>query len=65
VNLEKLAAAENAAWLRYQEAQKVADRLNAEWSLAFAAYRDEFNATPITACDWLRREGIAMFGEVN
>jgi len=65
MRLEQLAIAEQNAWLRYQEAQKVADQLNAEWSVAFAAYRDEFNATPITACDWLRREGIAMFGEVN
>jgi len=65
MTLDELMFAEQRAWIRYQEAQKVADQLNAEWSVAFAAYRDEFNATPITAMQWIRSEGIAMFGEVN
>jgi len=64
MNLEKLAIAEQNAWLRYQEAQAMADRLNAEWSIAFSAYREEFNATPISACEWLRREGVDMWRPV-
>jgi len=64
MTLQDLELTEQAAWKRYQEAQAEADRLNAEWSVAFSAYREEFNATPISACDWLRREGVDMWRPV-
>jgi len=44
--------------------RKWPDRLNAEWTVAFSAYREEFNR-PMTAMQYIRAEGISMFGEVN
>jgi len=71
MKLMQLELAEQNAYLRYREAQRVADELCAIWSMAFARYREVLEDVESaqeerqTACDWLRAEGISMFGEVN
>ena len=66
MNLVQLELAEQNDYLRYREAQRVADELCATWSQSFARYREAMETVnKQTACDWLRAEGISMFGEVN
>jgi len=65
MNITQLELAENKAFLRYKEALKVADTLAWEWALASRELGEAQEKQPVTAMQWIRSEGIAMFGEVN